>query len=91
MWAPYGDNMHDDGERLPTEPEQTVEAAELEEQTSVLLADPVVRHRAKKMAKAGLNPRQARALALDRAVDSTSVVNVLEAGCDPDTAFDIFS
>jgi len=92
MWASEGDAMHDDGERWPTDPDQTVEAAEIDEQVSTLLRDPVIRWRAKILADNGMNPRQARTLALDRRVDARWVVDaLLLKGCDPDVAFDIAS
>ena len=47
MW-PHG--VPPDDERLPTDPEQTVEAAEEEDQISTLLRDPVIRWRAKILA-----------------------------------------
>lgn len=79
-------------ERLPTDPEQTVEQAEFDHEVSTLLADPVVRWRAKILADNGMNPRQARALALDRRIDARWVVDrLLIRGCDPDIAFDIAS
>ena len=90
--AEYGDAMHDDGERQPTDPEQTVEAAEFDYHVSTLLRDPVIRWRAKILADNGMNPRQARVLALDRRVDARWVVDhLLARGCDPDIAFDIAS
>lgn len=76
-------------DRLPTEPEQVEETAgELDS----FYHDPVLRWRAKRLADHGLNPRQARALALDRRVDVHWVVDaLLSKGCDPDIAFDIAS
>ena len=57
-----------------------------------ILHDPVLRWRAEKLAEAGMNPRQARALALDRSVDVHWVVgNLLRRGCPADIAFDIAS
>ena len=48
MWgAPFGDAMHDDGERLPTEPDQTVEAAQADAEYQLLISDPVYLWRAK--------------------------------------------
>jgi hypothetical protein len=92
MYASEGDAMHDDGERQPTDAEQTVEADELEQQVSSLLHDPVLRWRAKILADNGMNPRQARALAVDRRIDARWVVDhLLAKGCDPDIAFDIAS
>lgn len=88
---PFGPHLPED-ERLPTSPEQTVEQAELDHEVSTLLADPVIRWRAKILADHGMNPRQARALAIDRRVDTRWVVDaLLTKGCAPDIAFDIAS
>ena len=77
-------------DRMPTEPEQ-VEGAE-EHPIDDFLYDPVLRWRAKDLARHGMNPRQARALALDRRVDVHDVVErLLKKGCDPALAFDIAS
>lgn len=79
----------DPPERKPTEPEQ-VEAEE--HPIDEFLHDPVLRWRAKDLARHGMNPRQARALALDRRVDVHDVVDrLLKKGCPPDVAFDIAS
>lgn len=89
---PFGPHLPEDDQRLPTSPEQTVEQAELDHEVSTILADPVVRWRAKILADNGMNPRQARALALDRRVDVHWVVDrLLSRGCDPAVAFDIAS
>lgn len=55
------------------------------------LNDSHLQYRARKMRRAGLNPRQSRTLALDPLVDTTRVVKVLAAGCAPDLCFHIFS
>lgn len=80
-------------ERRPTEPEQTPAAAEAEEDDiDILLRDPVICWRAHILVESGMNPRQSRALALDRRVDTRWVVdNLLLKGCDPAVAFDIAS
>ena len=80
----------DPPERLPTNPEQVEEAEEYP--ADPFLHDPVLRWRAKRLAGNGMNPRQARALALDRRVDVHDVVErLLKRGCDPAVAFDIAS
>ncbi len=90
MFPPFG--PPEDMDRLPTDPAQTVEQAELDAEIAALLADPVIKWRAKILADNGMNPRQARALALDRRVDARWVVTeLLQRGCDPDIAFDIAS
>jgi len=79
-------------ERRDTEPEQAEEPLDAEDEISSFIGDPVLRHRAERMANAGLNPRQARTLALDRRVDLHFVTDTLIGrGCDPDIAFDIAS
>lgn len=89
---PTGPVPEPDDFKQPTDPEQTVEAAEADEQISSLLRDPVTRWRAKTLADHGMNPRQSRTLALDRRVDTRWVIDALLAkGCDPDIAFDIAS
>lgn len=55
------------------------------------LHDSHLQFRARKMRRAGLNPRQSRTLALDPYVDTTKVVTALEAGCEPNLCFHIFS
>ena len=89
MWASEGDAMHDDGERQPTDPDQIEpDAADIDP----FLHDNVLRHRARRLRDNGMNPRQARALALDRRVDVHWVINrLLKRGCDPSVAFDIAS
>lgn len=80
----------DPPDRLPTDPEQVEEqpVGDLD----AFYHDPVLKYRAASLAKAGMNPRQARHLALDRRVDLHFVTHVLIGrGCDPDTAFDIAS
>lgn len=73
-------------ERQPTDPEQ-VEPVDLED-IDPFLHDKVLRHRARRLRDYGMNPRQARTLALDRAVDIHWVIDrLLKRGCDPDTAF----
>lgn len=58
----------------------------------IIAQDPVLRWRASRFAQEGLNPRQARALALDRTVDKEFVIErLLRRGCPPDIAFDIAS
>ncbi len=93
MWgAPFGDAMHDDGERLPTEPEQTVEAAEAEADYKRIMSDPVYLWRAKVCADAGFTPAQSRSMALDRRIDVRWVVaHLINRGCDVNVAFDIAS
>lgn len=82
-----------DKHRRETEPEQTPEADpgpgdEIDE----IMVDPVLRWRAERLVAAGLNPRQARAIALRRHVDLHFVTDTLLArGCPPDLAFDIAS
>ena len=89
--AEYGDAMHDDGERLPTDPDQ-VDDTVYGEDIDPFLHDNVLRWRARRLRDNGMNPRQARTLALDRRVDVHDVVeNMLKKGCDPLVAFDIAS
>ncbi len=77
-------------ERMPTEPEQ-VEPPDNDD-IDPFLHDDVLRWRAAQLRKNGMNPRQARALALDRKVDVHWVVTqLLQRGCDPVFAFDIAS
>lgn len=78
-------------ERQPTEPEQ---AAEPEDNDDIdpFLYDKTLRWRASQLRRNGMNPRQARALALDRRIDVHYVVDrLLKRGCHPDIAFDIAS
>lgn len=78
-------------ERQPTEPEQ-VEPLDVEDEVSIFMKDKTLRYRAERLARAGLNPRQARALAIDRTVDKDFVIDrLLARGCPPDLAFDIAS
>ncbi len=83
----------DPPDRLPTEPEQVEPEPEPEDdEISLVMHDPVLRWRAACLATAGMNPRQSRALALDRRVDIYFVIErLLKRGCDPDIAFDIAS
>jgi hypothetical protein len=75
--------------RKETEPEQ-VEAEP--DDIDILITDKVARHRAERLAAAGLNTFQARALALDRRVDIHFVIDrLIGRGCPPDIAFDIAS
>jgi hypothetical protein len=76
-----------------TDPAQTPEAmeAELQRETDAILGDKELRWRAEEFARAGLNPRQARALALDRSVELERVRKMMAAGCPADTAFHIVS
>ncbi len=77
-------------EREPTDPEQ-VEPDEAPD-IDVFVADSVLRHRAARFAEMGFNPRQARALALDRRIETHRVEKRLIArGCPVDLAFDIAS
>lgn len=86
---PFG-GPPDPPDRLPTEPEQ-VEPPDNDE-IDPFLHDPVLRWRAKRLRENGMNPRQSRALALDRRVDVHDVVErMLKKGCDPLVAFDIAS
>lgn len=79
----------DPPERQPTDPEQ-VEPQTVGDAIDDVLRDPVARHRAASLAAAGLNARQARALALDKRVDKDFVIErLLKRGCPPDIAFDI--
>ncbi len=81
----------DPPDRLPPEPEQ-VEPEQVDEEIDLILGDKVLQWRAEQLANNGMNPRQARALALDRRVDIHFVVSrLLARGCDPDLAFDIAS
>lgn len=77
-------------DRQPTDPEQV--EPEDNDDIDPFLHDPVLRWRAGKLRRNGMNPRQARSLALDRSVDVHWVVtDLLLRGCDPDIAFDIAS
>jgi len=90
MSAEYGDAMHDDGERLPTDPDQ-IEPVDSDD-IDPFLQDNVLRWRARRLRDNGMIPAQARALALDRRVDVHWVVeSLLKRGCAPDTAFLIAS
>lgn len=81
----------DQPDRQPTDPEQVEEVPDNDD-IDPFLHDPVLRWRAKRLRENGMNPRQARALALDRRVDVSDVVNrMLQKGCDPLVAFDIAS
>lgn len=52
------------------------------------LYDDVLRWRAKELRRHGMQPKQARTLALDREVDIHWVIErLLKRGCPPDTAF----
>lgn len=80
----------DPPDRLPTDPEQ-VEVPDNDD-IDPFLHDQTLRWRAKRLRDNGMNPRQARALALDRRVDVHDVVErLLKPGCDPAVAFDIAS
>ena len=79
--------------------EEIVSAVEEEEPTvgdltdiELIAGDPVLQWRAKRLTDNGMIPAQARALALDRTVDVTWVVDrLLKRGCDTTVAFDIAS
>jgi hypothetical protein len=78
-------------DRQPTDPDQ-VDDEPVEDEITTLLRDPVVRWRAKILIDHGMTIRQARALALDRRVDTRWVIDsLLVKGCDPNVAFDIAS
>lgn len=63
-----------------------------DDEISSFINDPVLRHRAAALVREGMNPRQARVLALDRDVDKSWVIDrLLRRGCPPDVAFDIAS
>ncbi len=84
----------DPPDRLPPEPEQVEPEPEEDEydEYDLFRHDKVLSWRAEELARAGMNPRQARALALDRRVDIHFVVHrLLKRGCDPAVAFDIAS
>ena len=76
---------------FPADPGPETEQAMEPDDIDPFIHDRDLQYRARKMRRAGLNPRQARALALDREVDSTQVVRALEQGCAPDLCFHIFS
>jgi hypothetical protein len=86
---PIGNPFSPQPERREPEPEQVEEVfmTDLE----IVMHDPVLTHRAKALANAGLNPLQSRALALDRRVDTHAVVKMIKRGCPPHVAFDIAS
>jgi hypothetical protein len=72
---------------VPDEP-SAVELDDIE----LIAGDPVLQWRAKRLAENGMIAPQARALALDRTVDVTWVIDrLIKRGCEPDTAFDIAS
>lgn len=78
-------------DRRATDPDQVETIGDLTD-AQIVLSDPVLAWRAKRLRDNGMNPRQARVLALDRRVDVHDVVErMLKKGCDPLVAFDIAS
>lgn len=79
-----GDNHKPEFEPVEELPEVDLTDVEL------LLQDPVLMHRAKKLIRAGFSTQQARNLALDRSIDVHWVISdLVERGCPLDTAYEV--